>query len=206
MWGSRPWSSQLMVNGCKCVVNDRPSRFMTSAEMRFFWLLLLIMNCSEEPFTHISEWKRCSPSSRSSRSFFWILAMATVVIDSTSMILFHLSFPLSSFGLESKHAYESEAYSLATSDCLARHSLVLWVELLWNSHHFTMSFFHGAILFLWLWQVSLWFGGAFSLLQIHKSKVSFLLFKLLLNLERVSVCYAKQGDIQELHLILDILV
>jgi hypothetical protein len=49
-----------MVYGCGCVVVGKPSRFMTSAEMRFFWLPLSTMNCSGEPFTHIWEWKRCS--------------------------------------------------------------------------------------------------------------------------------------------------
>ena len=35
----------------------------------------------------------------------------------------------------------------ATSNCLARHSLVLWVELLCNSHHFPVSFFDFVVFF-----------------------------------------------------------
>jgi hypothetical protein len=38
---------------------------MTSIEMRFFWLLLLMMKCNGVPFTHICEWKR--------HSFFWLI-------------------------------------------------------------------------------------------------------------------------------------
>ena len=73
------------------------------------------------------------------------------------------------------------------------------------------------VLFLQLWQVVLgcpalslpfvlWFRGTFPLLQIHKSKVSLILFKFLLDLDNVSIGCAKRGDVQEIHLILDILV
>ena len=57
---------------------------------------------------------------------------------------------------------------------------------------------HNVVLFLWLWWVVfghialalsfvLWFGGTFPLLQIQRSKVSLLLFKLLLHLDSVSI-------------------
>jgi len=52
----------------------------------------------------------------------------------------------------------------------------------------------------------LWFGGPFPLLQIHKSKVFLFLFKLLLDLDSVLVRCAKRGDVQEIHLILEVLV
>ena len=52
----------------------------------------------------------------------------------------------------------------------------------------------------------LWFGGTFPLLWIRRSKVSLLLFKLLLDLDSVSVCRAERGDVQELHFFLDVLV
>jgi len=48
------------------------------------------------------------------------------------------------------------------------------------------------------------FGEAFPLLRIRRSKVSLLLFKLLLNLYIISVRYAERGDVQELHLVLDV--
>ena len=48
------------------------------------------------------------------------------------------------------------------------------------------------------------FADTFPLLRIHRSKVSFLLFKLLLDLNNVSVCHAMRGDVQGLHLILDV--
>ena len=53
---------------------------------------------------------------------------------------------------------------------------------------------------------SLLFGGAFSLIRVRRSKVSLLLFKLLLNLENVLVYHAKRGDVHELHFILDVLL
>jgi hypothetical protein len=129
-----------MVYGCGCVVVGKPNRFTTSTEMRFFWLPLSTMNCNGEPFTHILEWKRRSASSGSSGSSFWIFVVATMALGSASIICFPLSFPLSGSDSESEHASDSEAFNSATSDCLARHSLVLWVELLWNSHHFPCPF------------------------------------------------------------------
>ena len=74
---------------------------------------------------------------------------------------------------------------------------------------------HGVFLFLQLWQVVLGhpalafsfvlrFGSTFPLLWIHKSKVSLLLFKLLLDLDDVLVHRVEQGDVQELHLVLDV--
>ena len=41
----------------------------------------------------------------------------------------------------------------------------------------------------------LWFRGTFPLLWIRRSKVSLLLFKLLLDLDGISVCCAKRGDV-----------
>ena len=75
----------------------------------------------------------------------------------------------------------------------------------------------GVFLCLWLrWIIlcrpaldlsfALWFGTAFSLLKICRSKVSIFLFKLLLNLDIVSIHRTDQGDVQEIHLILDVLV
>ena len=50
------------------------------------------------------------------------------------------------------------------------------------------------------------FGGTFHLLWIHRSKVSLLLFKLLLDLDSISICRAKRGDVQDLYFFLDVLV
>ena len=49
---------------------------------------------------------------------------------------------------------------------------------------------------------ALQFGAPFPCFRIHRSKVSLLLFKLLLNFDSVSVSRAERGDVQELHLIL----
>jgi hypothetical protein len=76
---------------------------------------------------------------------------------------------------------------------------------------------HGVIIFLWLWQVILhhptlawsfvlWFGGTFRLPLIHRPKVSLFLFELLLNLSSILVCHTKQGDVKELHFLLNVYV
>jgi hypothetical protein len=109
---------------------------MTSAEMRFFWLPPSMMKCSGVPFTHIYEWKRFSPSSGLSGSPSWSLVVETMVLGSTPMIC----LPLSSFGSESEYAYDSEAFTSATRDFFEWQSLVA-EGLLWNSHHFLVSFF-----------------------------------------------------------------
>lgn len=48
--------------------------------------------------------------------------------------------------------------------------------------------------------------GILPLLQIHRPKVSLLMFKFLLNLDSVSIGGAKRGGFYELYLLLDILV
>jgi len=73
----------------------------------------------------------------------------------------------------------------------------------------------GIIPFLWLWWVVLGrptldlsfvlrFGGTFPLLRIRRTKVSLLLFKIFLDLDGISICCAKRGDVQEFHLVLDV--
>lgn len=54
--------SHLMLYGCRCVGIGIFNHLMTSLEIRF-WILLSTMKCGREPFTHIYEWKRLSPSS-----------------------------------------------------------------------------------------------------------------------------------------------
>ena len=58
---SHPWRSHPMLYGCRCGVVDNPNYLTTSAKMRFFWLLLSTIKCSEVPFTHICEWKGAPP-------------------------------------------------------------------------------------------------------------------------------------------------
>ena len=41
----------------------------------------------------------------------------------------------------------------------------------------------------------LWFRGTFPLLWIRRSKVSLLLFKLLFDLDGISVCCTERGDV-----------
>lgn len=117
---------------------------MTSTEIRFFWLSLSTMKCSEAPFTHICEWKRCSPSSSYFGSLGWNLVVVTVALVSASMICFQLS----RFDSKLEYASNSESFSLATSDCLKPHSLVLCQGILWYSHYFPMSFSDFSLPFL----------------------------------------------------------
>ncbi len=96
---------------------------------------------------------------------------------------------------------------------LARSPVTAWPETHlcceWSSYGTHTIFhvllcLHGVVIFFPLWWVflghlavalafALWFGGAFYLLQIHRSKVLFLLFKLLLNLDSISVCRARKS-------------
>ena len=75
----------------------------------------------------------------------------------------------------------------------------------------------GVVLRLWLLQVVLsrhalalsfvlLFGRTFPLLLIRRSKVSLLLFGFLLNLGSIPVCRTKRGDVEELHLLLNVSV
>lgn len=76
---------------------------------------------------------------------------------------------------------------------------------------------HGVVLCLWIrWVVlsdhaldfsfSLWFGAAFTLIQICRSKVSLLIFTFILDLNSVSIGCAEQEDVQECQLVLYVLV
>jgi hypothetical protein len=118
-------------------LSGRANLLTTSIEMRFFWLPLSMMKCSEVPFTHICEWKRCSPSSGSSSSQGWSLVVATVALGSELMTC----IPLSGSVSESESASDSEAFTLSTSNFFERQSTVLCQGLLWKSHHFPISFF-----------------------------------------------------------------
>ena len=80
---------------------------------------------------------------------------------------------------------------------------------------YVLFWLRNAIICLQLWRVVLGhpalvlsfilrFRGTFPLLQIQRSKVSFLLFKFLHNLDSVLVHRVKQGDVYEIHLILDV--
>ena len=134
---SRPWWSHPMLYGCRCGVIDNPNYLMTSAEMRFFWLPLSTIKCSGVPFTHICEWKRCSPSSGSVGSSGWIAVVATIAVGSASMICL---FPLFS-ELDFESGFGSLSLISTTNDYFERQSSVLCQGLLWKSHHFLVSFF-----------------------------------------------------------------
>ena len=51
-----------------------------------------------------------------------------------------------------------------------------------------------------------WFRGAFPWLQIRGSKVSLLLHKFLLDLGSIAIFHAKQGNVEELHFLLNVYV
>ena len=137
-----------MLYGCGCGVVGKSNCLKTFAEMMFFWLPLSTIKCNGVPFTHICEWKSCSPSSGSSSG--WIVAVATVAVGSTSMIYLILLFSESG----SKLGFNSLSLSLTTNDYIERHSSVLCQGMLWNSHHFLVSFIEFLLPFLsciWDW-------------------------------------------------------
>jgi len=86
---------------------------------------------------------RCSPSYESSHSIFLTLVVAKVALGFASIICFLLLF----FGSNSEHAYNSKAFVSTTNDFFVWHSPVLWVGILWKSHHFPVSFFIFPLLF-----------------------------------------------------------
>jgi hypothetical protein len=134
---SHPRRSHAMLYGCRCGVVGKSKFFKTSAEIRFFWLLLSTIKCSGVPFTHIYEWKIYSPSSRSSGSSGWIVMVATVEVGSTSIICLLLLL----YESDSMSRLRSVSLSSTTNECFEQHSLVLCQGILWKSHHFPVSFF-----------------------------------------------------------------
>jgi hypothetical protein len=114
-----------MVYGCGCAVVGKPNHFTTSTEMRFFWLHVVDNELQRGTlYPHLGmEETLCL------LWIFWFLLLdlcgGNGGIGLASIIFFPLSFPLSGSDSESEHASDSEAFNSATSDCLARHSLVL---------------------------------------------------------------------------------
>jgi hypothetical protein len=123
-----------MLYGCGCDVVGKSNGLTTSAKMMFLWLSLPKIKCSWVPFTHIFEWKRHSPSSQSSSGC--IVVVGIVAMGSLSMIYILLLF----FESRSKSRFDSLSLSLTTNDCIERHSSMLCQGMLWNSHHFPVSF------------------------------------------------------------------
>jgi hypothetical protein len=126
-----------MLYACRSRVVRNSNCLRKSQEIRFSWLPLSTIKCSEVPFTHICERKRLSPSLGSSRSFGWIVEVMTIVLGSTSII-----YPILWFTeLESELGLVSISFSSATNDCFEQHSSVLCQGILWKSHHFLVSLF-----------------------------------------------------------------
>jgi len=132
-----PWRSHPMLYGCGCGVVDNPNCMMTSTNMRFFWLPISTIKCSGVPFIHICEWKRHSPSSGSAGSSGLIVAVATIVVGSVSMIYLLPVF----FESDSESGFDSLSLISSTNDYFERHSSVLCQGILWKLHHFLVSFF-----------------------------------------------------------------
>jgi hypothetical protein len=115
---SKPWLSHLILYGCGYGVVEKSNFLMTFDEMRFFYILLSTMKCSGVPFTHIYEWKRHSPSSRSYGFSIWIVVVVIVAMGFSSMICLILLFSESNSELR----LDSISLSLDTNGCLERHS------------------------------------------------------------------------------------
>jgi len=140
---SRPWMSQPMVYGWGCCVIVKFKLLTTSTEIRFFSLPLSTMKWIGVPFTHICDWKRHSHSSGSSGSSGWNFVVAMVTLGSASMIC----LPYSGSKLESELTSHPGDFVSAKKYYLERHSSVLGQWILWNSHHFRVSFFEFPLLF-----------------------------------------------------------
>jgi hypothetical protein len=124
-----------MLYGCGCGVVGNSNCLTTFVEMSFFWIFLSTMKCNGVPFTHICEWKRCSPSSGSVGSSGWIIVVATMEVGPVSIIYL---LPLFSKSY-SESGFDSFSLILATTDCFERHSSVLCQGILWKLHHFLVS-------------------------------------------------------------------
>jgi hypothetical protein len=139
-----------MLYGCRCGIVGKSNCLTTFVEMMLFWLPLSTIKCSGVPFTHICEWKSRSPSLRSSSG--WIVAVGTIAVGYASMIYLLLLFSKSG----SNSGFISLSLRSTTNDCIERHSSVLCQGLLWNSHHFPMSFFDFSLpFFACIWDGSL---------------------------------------------------
>jgi len=126
-----------MLYGCGCGVVDNPNCLTTFVEMMFLWLSLSTIKWNRVPFTHICEWKRCSPSSWFVGSSSWIVVVTTIEVGFASMIYLLLVFS----ELDSELGFDSLSLISNTNDCFDRHSSVFCQGILWKSHHFLMSFF-----------------------------------------------------------------
>jgi hypothetical protein len=131
-----------MLYGCGCGVVGKSKCLTTNVDMMLFCLPLSTIKCSGVPFTHIYEWKSHSPSSRSSSG--WIFAVVTIIVGSVSMICLLLLFSES----ESNSRFNSLSLSSATNDYIGRYSSMLCQGLLWNSHHFPVSFLDFSLPFI----------------------------------------------------------
>jgi hypothetical protein len=100
-----------MLYGDSCDVFEKSNYLTTFAEMRLFSLLLSTIKWNGSSFTHIYEWKRCSPSSGSSGSSGWIVVVVTVAVGSASIICLLLLLSESELGLN------FVSLSLSTNDC-----------------------------------------------------------------------------------------
>jgi len=135
---SHPWLSQPMVYGLGRDIIVSFNCLMTSINIRLFYLPLSRMKWIVIPFLDICEWKGCSPSSGSLGSSQWNFVVEMVTLGSASMIHFPLSSSKSRYELTS----DSDDFISSNNDCLEWHSSMLCQGILWNSHHFLVSFFH----------------------------------------------------------------
>ena len=81
--------------------------------------------------------KKALPLFRICCSSGWTVLVVKIVVGSTSMIFLLPLF----LELDSKSGFSSLSLISATNDVFERHSSVLCQGILWNSHHFSLSFF-----------------------------------------------------------------
>lgn len=204
--GVRLWAccgQQWVVYGCGCVVVDRPNRFMTFVEMRFFWLPLSTMNCSVEPFTHIWEWKSHSPFFGSSGSPLDLGGgHSGIGLHIDNLLAF--AIPLVGFCLKVRTCIWLRSLQLGhqwllgpTLICVVSGAFMELTSLCpplaswWCSSLAASTSCLGSLASVLFFV--LWFGGTFPMLLIHRSKVLLILFKFLLNLGSIPVRCTKWG-------------
>lgn len=130
---SCPWINQLMVYGWGCDTIDNFNLLMTLTEIKFFWLLLLIVKCSGVPFPHICEWNRFSPSLGSHDFFVRFLwsngSTRFYIYDPISFISFWIRIWARLF-------FQAHPTMILSSDI---HKCCVYGFFL-DSHHFLVSF------------------------------------------------------------------
>lgn len=206
---SRPWWSHQILYGCGYGVVGRPNLFTTSVEMRFFWLPLRqwIAAANHSP-TSVSGKDAPPPLDlRAHPSGPWWWQQWRWALHQWFASLCHSPCRVLTQG-QNMHLILKPSTRPPATAWSDTHLCYEWGSYGTHTTFLCLSSTSWCCSFLVLRRVvldhptlALSFG-----LRICRSKVSLLLFKLLLNFDSISVRRAERGDVQELHLFLDVSV